>query len=277
MLFRSGASLDDVLIPAFVTVREAAKRVLGLRPFEIDTPYGAPSGPAMVGSIGGRAVAFIARHGEGHTVPAHRVNYRANVWAAASLGARALLAPFACGSLRADLRPGDLVVVDQLVDRTHSRESTFFDGPVAFHAPLADPYHRRLGLQLADQAALLGHTVHVGGTVVVIPGPRFSTRAESEWHASMGWDLVNMTQAPEAALAAEADLPYVGLGLVTDFDSGLEGDPTIPPVTQDDVFRLLAANAERTRELLARRVLHGRGGALPWWDLLPDIADLPAP
>lgn len=221
-----------------------------LTPVEIDTPYGAPSSPAMVGSIGGRSVAFIARHGVGHTVPAHSVNYRANVWAAAALGARALLAPFACGSLRADLAPGDLVVVDQLVDRTHSREGTFFDGPVTFHVPLADPYHADLGRQLADHARALGRTVHVGGTVVVIPGPRFSTRAESQWHAAMGWDLVNMTQAPEAALAAEAGLPYVGLGLVTDYDAGLEGDPSVPPVTQEEVFGFLASNAEHVRELL---------------------------
>lgn len=221
-----------------------------LRPVDIDTPYGPTSAPAMVGTIGGRTVAFLARHGLEHTVPAHRVNYRANVWAMAALGARALIAPFACGSLRSDLPPGDLVVVDQLVDRTHSRIGTFFDGPETFHVPLADPYDSALGTQLADHARALGLAVHEGGTVVVIPGPRFSTRAESRWHAAMGWDLVNMTQAPEAALAAEAGLAFVGIGLVTDYDAGLEDDPSIPPVTQDEVFGFLAANADNMRRLL---------------------------
>jgi len=221
-----------------------------LEPIDIETPYGPPSAPAMVGEIGGRSVAFLARHGEGHSVPAHRVNYRANVWAMAALGARALIAPFACGSLRADLERGDLVVVDQLVDRTHSRNGTFFDGPETFHVPLADPYHAELSREIAVHARDLGLTVHEGGTVVVIPGPRFSTRAESRWHARMGWDLVNMTQAPEAALAAEAGLAFVGIGLVTDYDAGVEDDPSVAPVTQDEVFGFLAANADNMRRLL---------------------------
>jgi 5'-methylthioadenosine phosphorylase len=217
---------------------------------EIDTPYGPTSAAPMVGTIGDRTVAFLARHGHEHTIPAHRVNYRANVWAMAALGARALIAPFACGSLRADLERGDLVVVDQLIDRTHSREGTFFDGPETFHVSMADPYHRGLGEQLIVQARRLGLTVHDRGTVVVIPGPRFSTRAESAWHAAMGWDLVNMTQAPEAALAAEAGLAYVGIGLVTDFDAGLADDPQVTAVTQDEVFGFLAANAQHMRDLL---------------------------
>lgn len=216
----------------------------------VDTPYGAPSSPAMVGTIGDRRVAFVARHGAGHSIPAHRVNYRANVWAMAALGARAIIAPFACGSLRAELDRGDLVVVDQLVDRTHSREGTFFDGPETFHVGLAEPYHRGLGEHLLLHARALGLTVHDGGTVVVIPGPRFSTRAESLFHARMGWDLVNMTQAPEAALAAEAGIAYVGIGLVTDFDAGLEDDPDVAPVTQEEVFGFLDANADNMRRLL---------------------------
>ena len=223
-----------------------------LEPVSVETPYGPPSAPAMVGEIGGRSVAFLARHGEGHSVPAHRVNYRANVWAVAALGARALVAPFACGSLRPELARGDLVVVDQLVDRTHSRDGTFFDGPETFHVPLADPYDRQLGAELAEHARAIGLTVHEGGTVVVIPGPRFSTRAESAWHARMGWDLVNMTQAPEAALAAEAGLAFVGIGLVTDYDAGIEDDPSIAPVTQEEVFGFLAANADHMRQLLHR-------------------------
>ncbi|MFN8050213.1 MAG: S-methyl-5'-thioadenosine phosphorylase [Acidimicrobiales bacterium] len=221
-----------------------------LAPVALDTPYGPPSEPPMVGTIGDRRVAFIPRHGNEHTIPAHRVNYRANVWAAAALGARVLIAPFACGSLRADLDRGDLVIVDQLVDRTTGRDGTFFDGPETFHVPLADPYHAPLGHQLAVEAEALGLTVHEGGTVVVISGPRFSTRAESRWHAQMGWDLVNMTQAPEAALAAEAGMAFVGIGLVTDYDAGLEDDPSVPAVTQEEVFGFLTANADNMRRLL---------------------------
>lgn len=225
-----------------------------LAPVDVETPYGPPSTPPMVGEVGGRRVAFIARHGEGHTIPAHRIDYRANMWAMAALGARVVISPFACGALRADLARGDLVVVDQLVDRTTGRAGTFFDGPGTFHLPFADPYHAGLGAQLADCARTLGLTVHEGGTVVVIGGPRFSTRAESRWHAAMGWDLVNMTQAPEAALAAEAGIAFVGIGLVTDHDAGLEGDPSVDPVTQDEVFAVVESNAANIRRLLATAI-----------------------
>jgi len=228
---------------------------------EIDTPYGAPSEPPTIGRIGDRRVAFIARHGNEHRIPAHRINFRANVWALASLGVRAVVAPFACGSLRREMGRGELVIVDQLVDRTTGRDGTYFDGPETWHQPLADPYDPGLGSTIAAVARRQGLTVHDGGTVVVIPGPRFSTRAESNWHRQMGWDLVNMTQAPEAALAAEAGLRYVGVGLVTDFDAGLEDDPTIAPVTQDDVFDLLRSNAAHMRELLS--------AAIPELDLDP--------
>jgi len=217
---------------------------------EIDTPYGPPSEAPLIGSIGDRRVAFIPRHGNSHSIPAHRVNFRANIWTMAALGVRALIAPFACGSLRADLDRGHLVVVDQLVDRTSGRDGTFFDGPETWHQPFADPYDAALGAVLADVGRAQRLTVHEGGTVVVIGGPRFSTRAESAWHRQMGWDLVNMTQAPEAALAAEAGLPYVGIGLVTDFDAGLDKDPTIAPVTQEDVFAYLRSNASNMADLL---------------------------
>ena len=225
-----------------------------LHAVELDTPYGPPSEPPMVGNIGDRVVAFIPRHGNDHRIPAHRVNYRANVWAMAALGAKVLIAPFACGSLRAELDRGHLVVVDQLVDRTQAREGTFFDGPETFHVPLADPYHAGLSAQIVEHGRALGLTVHNGGTVVVIQGPRFSTRAESKWHAQMGWDLVNMTQAPEAALAAEANMAFVGIGLVTDFDAGLEDDPSVPAVTQEEVFAFLHSNADNIRNLLSAAI-----------------------
>lgn len=216
----------------------------------VETPYGPPSADPVVGHLGERRIAFLPRHGHDHSVPAHRVNHRANVWAMAALGAKALVSPFACGSLRRELAPGDLVVVDQLVDRTYSRDGTFFDGPETFHLPFADPYDADLRREMVDHAGRLDLVVHDGGTVVVIPGPRFSTRAESRWHAAMGWDVVNMTQAPEIALANEAGLRTVGLALVTDYDAGLEDDPSVPAVTQAEVFGFLESNAQKIQDLL---------------------------
>lgn len=221
------------------------------RSVPIDTPYGPPSEPPLVGTFGDRRVAFIPRHGVDHRMPAHMVNYRANIWAMAALRVRAIIAPFACGALRADLEQGDLMVVDQQVDRTHSRHGTFFDGPVTIHTAFADPYDPGLSAALADAAERCGVRVHRGGTVVVIPGPRFSTRAESASYQAAGWDLVNMTQAPEAALAAEAGIPFVGLGLVTDHDVGVRDDPDRPPVTADEVFAVLHRLADTVREVLA--------------------------
>lgn len=215
-----------------------------------ETPYGPTSTPPVIGTLGARRVAFVARHGHEHTIPAHRINYRANVWAMAALGAKAVIAPFACGSLRRELAPGHLVMVDQQVDRTSSRDATFFDGPHTYHHPFADPYDAELAGTLATLGDSQGLTVHRSGTVVVVGGPRFSSRAESAWHRSMGWDLVNMTQAPEAALAGEAGLRYVGIGLVTDYDVGLDDDDAIRPVTQEEVFAYLSSNADAMRRLL---------------------------
>jgi len=207
-----------------------------------------------IAPVAGLDVAFLPRHGVHHELPAHRVDYRANVAAMRALGVRALFAPFACGSLRPEIAPGDLVVVDQLVDRTRGRVDTFYehfaDGPE--HVSFADPYDADLRMVLIAAARAEGATVHDGGTVVVINGPRFSTRAESRWYARMGWDLVNMTQAPEATLAREAGLPYAGLALVTDYDVGLDGDDRVEPVTQEHVFALFEANLDRLRAVLVR-------------------------
>ncbi len=218
------------------------------------TAWGPPSAPITIAHVAGLDVAFLPRHGVRHELPAHRVDYRANVAAMSALGVSALVAPFAAGSLRPDLKPGDLVVVDQLVDRTHGRTDTFYerfdDGPA--HVSLADPYDPALRDVLLAAARAEGATVHDGGTVVVINGPRFSTRAESRWFSRMGWDLVNMTQYPEAVLAREAGIPYAGLALVTDYDSGLDDDPGVEPVTQEQVFAMFAANLDRLRAVLVR-------------------------
>ncbi|GAA2142773.1 S-methyl-5'-thioadenosine phosphorylase [Glycomyces algeriensis] len=219
---------------------------------ELQTEWGPPSAPVAVAAIGGARVAFLPRHGTGHRYPPHRVNYRANVDAMRQLGVRALVSPFAAGSLRPEIRPGEFVVCDQLVDRTWGRESTFHDefsdGPV--HLPFAEPYDPRLRRIMLDAAAEVGAVAHDGGTVVVVNGPRFSTRAESRWHRDCGWHVVNMTQAPEAPLAMEAGIPFVGIALVTDYDAGLDEDPGVAPVSQEAVFAVFQANLHKVRELL---------------------------
>jgi 5'-methylthioadenosine phosphorylase len=223
---------------------------------DVDTPYGPPAAPIRIGVIGDRRVAFLPRHGRHHEFPPHAVPYRANVAAFAQLGARAILSPFAAGSLDADIHPGDFVVVDQFVDRTSGRTDTFYDrftdGPR--HVSVADPYDAALGAELVAVARELGISVHAGGTVVVIQGPRFSTRAESRWFRGAGWHVVNMTQYPEVVLAAEAGVPFVGVALVTDYDTELDGDPRIRPVTQEQVFDVFRANVDRVRDLLAAAI-----------------------
>lgn len=218
----------------------------------VETKWGTPSAPVTVADVGGARVAFLPRHGRSHRYPPHRVNYRANIDALRRLGVRTVLAPFAAGSLRSDLPPGELVVVDQLVDRTSGRAETFHDefddGPC--HVSMADPYDEGLRREVLRAAAELGIAVHDGGTVVVVNGPRFSTRAESAWYRAMGADLVNMTQHPEAALAREAGLAYAGIGLVTDYDAGIADDPSVEPVNQDEVFACFERNLERVRALL---------------------------
>ncbi|WP_205740719.1 S-methyl-5'-thioadenosine phosphorylase [Haloactinopolyspora alba] len=218
----------------------------------LDTPWGSPSAPVTIGSVGGTRVAFLPRHGPGHELPPHRVNYRANVDAMRRLGVHTVLAPFAAGSLQPDIRPGEFVVVDQLVDRTSGRADTFHDrfddGPQ--HVSLADPYDAGARAALLHAGRETGVTMHDGGTVVVVNGPRFATRAESAWHRSAGWHVVNMTQYPEAALAREAGIAFGGVALVTDFDAGLEDDPAVEPVTQEQVFDVFRTNIARVRDLL---------------------------
>jgi 5'-methylthioadenosine phosphorylase len=216
----------------------------------VDTPYGPPSARIRLGKLGGVRVAFMPRHGDEHTLPPHRINYRANVWAMREVGVTRIVGPSACGSLKPELEPGTFVVCDQFVDRTRGREDTFYDGPQTTHVSAADPYCPDLTRVLAEADP----DVRVGGTVVVIQGPRFSTRAESRWFAGAGWDVVNMTQYPEAWLARELEVCYVNLMLVTDYDVGLEGMPEVPPVSADMAFEVFSQNLDRLRALLFRAV-----------------------
>jgi len=243
----------------------------------MDTPFGAPSGPLHVGEIEGRTVAFLARHGTRHEYPAHRVDYRANLWAFRRLGITAVIGPFAAGSLQPHLHPGDFVVVDQLVDRTTGRVDTFYDGPEPYHLSAADPYCPALRALTLDAASRAGITAHDGATTVVIQGPRFATRAESRWYRAQGWDVINMTQYPEAILARELGMCYAGVALITDYDTGVEDDPTHQPVTQEAVFRVIDDNVDRVRVLIneivarieAERVCSCHEGAGPLPAALP--------
>jgi 5'-methylthioadenosine phosphorylase len=206
------------------------------------TPYGEASGPVSTGLVAGRRVAFLPRHGAGHALPPHRINYRANLWLLRSLGVRQVLAPCAVGGLLPSVAPGDVVVPDQLVDRTSGRAQTYVEHG-AVHVPFADPYCRRLTASLGTADG-----VRAGGTMVVVEGPRFSTRAESRHYAAQGWSLVNMTGHPEAVLAREMQLCYAALALVTDMDAGVaEGDG----VGQAEVFALFEKNVERLKALIA--------------------------
>jgi 5'-methylthioadenosine phosphorylase len=227
----------------------------------IDTPYGPPSAPVTVGEVGGRRVAFLPRHGRDHSLPPHRVPYRANAWAMRTMGVRAIFGPCASGSLQPEIHPGEFVVVDQLIDRTAGRASSFHDGPDSpapfspvDHVSFADPYDARLRTVAVEACKAEGVTVHDGGTVVVIEGPRFSTRAESRWYAAQGFQVINMTQMPEAVLAAELGVPYAAIALITDYDVGLEGVPGIEPVTMEEVFATLERNADLVRSVLFRAV-----------------------
>lgn len=229
----------------------------------VDTPYGSPSDSLFVGEVAGRAVAFLPRHGRRHHLPPHRINYRANLWALRSVGVRQVLGPCAVGGLRPEYGPGTLLVPDQLVDRTKARAQTYLDGvplpdgsvPNVVHLSFADPYCPVGRATVAAAARGRAWEPVEGGTLVVIEGPRFSTRAESRWHAAQGWSVVGMTGHPEAVLARELALCYTSLSLVTDLDAGTE---TGEGVSHEEVLEVFGRNVGRLREVLFDAV-----GALP--------------
>jgi 5'-methylthioadenosine phosphorylase len=212
----------------------------------METPYGPPSDALTLADVGGRTIAFLPRHGRDHRFPPHRIPYRANLWALRELGVRQILAPCAVGGLRPELGPGTFVLPDQLVDRTSGRVQTFYDAG-AVHVNFADPYCPTGRSTVRAVAERTGFRLTDGGTMVVIEGPRFSTRAESRWYASLGGTIVNMTGHPEAVLARELAMCYTALALVTDLDAGVDGDHG---VTQEEVFRVFGENTVRLRDLL---------------------------
>lgn len=224
----------------------------------METPWGTPSGSIVLTEVCGRRIAFLPRHGATHSLPPHRINYRANIWALHHLGVERVLAPCAVGSLRPEHPPGSVVIPDQFLNLTSSRPDTYFEGPEVAHLSAADPYCPELSHLAADVVPSSGLATHRGGTVIVISGPRFSTRAESRLYSSWGGSVINMTQYPEVVLARELGMCYVNLSLVTDYDAGLDGDTAIRPVTQEavlDVFR------EATAAL--QNALRSLVGALP--------------
>ena len=230
----------------FYDFLEGAERV------HVDTPFGDPSDDLAVGELRGRRVAFVARHGKGHRFPPHLVPYRANLWALRSLGVRQVLAPCAVGSLRRELGPGTVVVVDQVVDRTWGRPHSVYDqlGAVV-HVGFAEPFCPRGRSVVVAAARQAGLAVADGGTLVVVNGPRFSSRAESQWHQQAGWSVVGMTGMPEAAIARELALCFTTVALVTDLDAGVEGESG---VTHEEVLQVFAQNIEGLKGVLTDAV-----------------------
>jgi 5'-methylthioadenosine phosphorylase len=215
----------------------------------VETPYGPPSDKIVIGTIAGKRVAFMPRHGSEHQFPPHTINYRANIWAMKSLGVTRLISPNAAGSLKKEVAPGDFVICDQYVDRTNGRKDTFFDGPASTHVSAAEPYCPELR-KLAFQAGQTANVkTHPKGTVVVIQGPRFSSAAESKWFMSSGWEVINMTQYPEAHLAREMEMCVVNISLITDYDAGLIGE--IAPVSHSQVVKVFNENLSKLRTVLA--------------------------
>lgn len=214
----------------------------------VETPFGMPSDKIALATYKGKKVAFLPRHGRDHRLPPHKIPYKANIWAMKALGVKHIIGPCAAGSLQKDIKPGTFVLCDQFVDRTKGREDTFFDGPIATHISAADPYceeMRKIAYQVGSD---LDIHVHLNGTMVVIQGPRFSTRAESNWFTSMGWEVINMTGYPEAYLAREMEMCYVNISLITDYDVGVLGETE--PVSHEEVLKVFNENNEKVKKMI---------------------------
>jgi 5'-methylthioadenosine phosphorylase len=226
------------------------------REIKVETPYGAPSAMIALGKVGGRQVAFLPRHGKNHEIPPHLINYRANIWALKSLGVERIITSHAVGSLQVDYRPGDLVVVDQFIDRTRGRQDTFYDGPITTHISTAFPYCPQVKDLAVKKAREMRLKCHSGGTMVVVQGPRFSTAAESLWFTQMGWQIISMTGYPEVALAREKEICYTAVGIVTDYDCGLVSEGKAQPVSAEEVIRVFKNNVDKVKKLILAIISH---------------------
>lgn len=220
-----------------------------VKEYTIETPYGKTSDKIAIGKVAGKNVAFMPRHGKDHSITPGDVNYRANIWAMKQIGCKYLISPCAAGSLQKEVKPGDIVFCDQFVDWTFGRrKDTFFEGPIVTHVSAAETYCpnlRKLAIQSAEK---LGLSFHKTGTVVVINGPRFSSKAESKFFTSQGWHVINMTQYPESYLAKEMDMCPLNISLITDYDAGLVSDTE--PVSHGAVMEVFKNNIENLKALL---------------------------
>lgn len=221
-----------------------------LKEIKVETPYGQPSSKIAVGKVGGKKVAFLARHSKTHDLPPHKINYRANIWALASVGVKHIVTSHAVGSLQKNIKPGDFVILDQFIDRTKGRPDTFYDGPIATHVSTAFPYCSVLRKLAINEAEKLKLNLHKKGTVVVIEGPRFSTAAESRWFTKMGWHTINMTEYPEVVLAREKEICYCAIAMATDYDAGLVADGEVKPVSAKEVGVVFQKNVKKVKKLV---------------------------
>jgi 5'-methylthioadenosine phosphorylase len=225
-----------------------AKRV------SIMTEYGSPSSDISIGTVEGVSVAFIARHGERHSLPPHKVPYKANIEALSKIGVERIIATTAVGSLVPEYRPGDFVFLDQFVNMTHGRDDTFFHSAPVTHVSSAEPYCSELTRIATDASKGMGIRLHKGATIVVINGPRFSSKAESRFFRNQGFHVIGMTQYPEVMLAREKRMCYFSIGIVTDYDSGLEGDKTVKPVSFEEITRVFSKNVGKVKQLILKTV-----------------------
>ncbi|MGQ9705393.1 MAG: S-methyl-5'-thioadenosine phosphorylase [bacterium] len=216
-----------------------------------DTPYGYPSDKVIVARFDDYLFAFLPRHGKGHRYNPSEVNYRANIYVMKLMGVECLIGVSACGSLKEELKPRDIVICDQLIDYTKRRNTTFFEGGMVAHLPMADPYCKRISKILYDACISVNLSVHLGGTYICIEGPQFSTRAESNIYRSLGIDVIGMTNAPEAKLSREAGICYAILACVTDYDVWYEGEED---VTNEMVIENLMRNIENVQRILKRAI-----------------------
>lgn len=232
---------------------------------EIETPFGLPSDKIKLGAIAKRRVAFLPRHGADHKLPPHKIPYKANLWAFKKMGVKRIISPAAVGSLNKFIKPGDFVICDQFVNWNCNRDGTFYHGQLVdgvkkservAHFSCADPYCKELRRVAIKSCEKLDIPNHQTGTVVIIQGPRFSTRAESRFFSNQGWDIINMTIYPEVILARELGICYCNIGLVTDYDVGLVDNKNIKPVTTKEIIKVFNQNNQKVKELIFEMIVN---------------------